>query len=883
MNPILDQVIAYADRGWRVVPLHDVASGACSCGREGCASGGKHPRPRAWQNEASSDPAVIRAWWKQWPRANVGIATGEGSGVWVLDIDGPAGEASLDELEFEHGELPATLTARTGSGGRHFFFKTPAGLTIPSNAKRLGPGLDLRGEGGQVVAAPSVSAKGAYAWTAYGAAPDAPQWLLAKIAALDAPPPEKAKPAPRMTPARKIEAGEVDLVAEIERAFPSAEAMAAHLGVTIEAERTGKNGERERHARGFAGLWVSVDSGAWHSHGNHEGGGSVIALANYIRNGANEIPKGKAFVDLARVLVPAACAQRDAAFEARQDSKAKRDAERAERDLRWAEIEAKRAADAGGWNEPVTPDGPHPPRVEAGASAEWPDVELDPAEPEPMAFPSDALPGRIQAWAESWAHAHQSPVDFFGLGALAAASVAVLQKVVVDGNPWKVGIHTEQPSLYILAAAPPGSMKSAAADVISKPLVDHEYEARREWEKEKDRLAPELSALAGEIQRLKKAVASGKATDLDTSRLREIGIELKLRTPQEPASLRLTDPTLEALSVKMGKQDERAGVFDAEGKLLSTITGHYSGKVELDLVKKAFNGETYHAIRITREELRLQSPLLTILSFTQNSVIEALGAKPQLKGEGFLGRCLISIPKTTVGERNVNPEYVAANAPADDVLADYDQAIRYLLNIPIMRDHLERVQPFRVEISKEASAVLTELRMELEPMIHPEHGSMVHIADFVAKLHGHALRLALMVHLLERAHGDCGDWRGYMRKPAMEAGVRLARYALDHHQIAFRSMTLGGGEDCPSNAGAPQGKLIRAILALDPDGDGARLAEVERRVKHDKVLGTRTGRDTAMAALVRGGFVRLETVKAAGKGRPMRRVHANPSLRKPSA
>mgnify|MGYP000334771001 CR=1 FL=1 len=176
-------------------------------------------------------------------------------------------------------------------------------------------------------------------------------------------PQAKDKPAaPR--PARKPAAdGEVDLVAEIESAFPDAASMAEFLGVTVEGERQGKNGERERHARGYAGLYVSIESGAWRSHGNNQDGGSVIALANYIRTGANEIPAGKAFVDLARVLVPEAVARRDAAFEARM-----------------AKAEARRQAEAAGWVDPMqggieSAPPPPAPRVESPRPADdWPEA-----------------------------------------------------------------------------------------------------------------------------------------------------------------------------------------------------------------------------------------------------------------------------------------------------------------------------------------------------------------------------------------------------------------------------------------------------------------------------------------------------------------------------
>ena len=170
----------YARLGWSVVPLHDVASGACSCGKQPCPSAGKHPRLRDWTTQASSDPTTIAEWARSWPSANIGAVTGDQ--FFVLDVDPDnGGPASLAELTEVHGDLPETPTQRTGSGGTHYLFQPVAGIS--NSAGKLGAGLDVRGSGGQIVVAPSVSLKGSYSWVA-GREPwniplaPAPAWLL---------------------------------------------------------------------------------------------------------------------------------------------------------------------------------------------------------------------------------------------------------------------------------------------------------------------------------------------------------------------------------------------------------------------------------------------------------------------------------------------------------------------------------------------------------------------------------------------------------------------------------------------------------------------------------------------------------------------------------
>jgi bifunctional DNA primase/polymerase-like protein/primase-like protein len=134
---LLRAALEYAAQGWPVFP---------------CKPQGKTPLVADWPNRATTDQSRITAMWNANPNANIGIVTGERSGLLALDVDDPA---SLDELEAKHGELPATRTHATGSGGMHYLFRYPPGETIRNSAGKLGKGLDVRGEGGYIIAPPS--------------------------------------------------------------------------------------------------------------------------------------------------------------------------------------------------------------------------------------------------------------------------------------------------------------------------------------------------------------------------------------------------------------------------------------------------------------------------------------------------------------------------------------------------------------------------------------------------------------------------------------------------------------------------------------------------------------------------------------------------------
>lgn len=163
----LESALRYAELGWPVFPLHTpIATGdepACSCRQASkCADIGKHPRYNKHNltnglKNATTDPDTIRGWWKIWPDANIGIRTGVDAGVIVLDVDGDKGQRSITDKP-----MPPTLTDRTGNG-EHKFFAHPGG-TVGNFAKKL-PGLDLRGDGGYVVAPPSLHESGRrYEW-----------------------------------------------------------------------------------------------------------------------------------------------------------------------------------------------------------------------------------------------------------------------------------------------------------------------------------------------------------------------------------------------------------------------------------------------------------------------------------------------------------------------------------------------------------------------------------------------------------------------------------------------------------------------------------------------------------------------------------------------
>jgi hypothetical protein len=150
------------------------------CSRAGRATNGRQPANGL--KDATTDPETIRQWWLQEPQCNIAIATGAVSKIFVVDVDGLDAEGALRKFEAEHGELPATVEAITARG-RHIYFRAP-GVSVRNTAGKIAPSVDTRGDGGYVLAPPSIHPSGrVYCWSVDCARTfaEAPAWLLAKI------------------------------------------------------------------------------------------------------------------------------------------------------------------------------------------------------------------------------------------------------------------------------------------------------------------------------------------------------------------------------------------------------------------------------------------------------------------------------------------------------------------------------------------------------------------------------------------------------------------------------------------------------------------------------------------------------------------------------
>ena len=156
---LLGAALGYAARGWRIHPVQ-----------------GKDRPLTKWKEEATDNPETIRGWYTRWPDASIALACGPASGVFAVDLDRKKndkgeivadGFASLAAWERENAPLPYTMESRTGGNGAHLIFRWPSdGSAIPNGINVLGPGVDVRGDGGYIILPPSIHSSGKlYAWS----------------------------------------------------------------------------------------------------------------------------------------------------------------------------------------------------------------------------------------------------------------------------------------------------------------------------------------------------------------------------------------------------------------------------------------------------------------------------------------------------------------------------------------------------------------------------------------------------------------------------------------------------------------------------------------------------------------------------------------------
>ena len=404
---LLEAALRYAARGWPVFPLKPR---------------GKTPITSNGFQAATTDPAKIAEWWAKHPNANVGVRTGREASVWVLDMDGPEGAASFAELETEIGALPDTLGQETGGGGYHLFWEWPEGIEV-RNRTNARQGIDVRGEGGYVVAPPSIHPSGkGYEWHLGGrnTIAAAPQALLDLVC----PPKRVLPPWERTAPVSRPPALEGTPTIERARLYldqvpPAVQGSGGHNAL-LWATRALVVGFELDDATALNLLWSEFNprcSPPW-DHDNESHQKEFRHKVKQVHDTPGEKRRGWLLDDLGLR------SGMEALGQVAQGQKSAR-------------------------------------LLLAGAPAEAPEATTD-----RRPFPVDLFPDRIARFVREVSRSHEVDMSFAAMPVLAVAAAAA-------GNVWRLRLKGEYdvpPTIWVCLVAPSGSNKSGPLRDIVGPL-----------------------------------------------------------------------------------------------------------------------------------------------------------------------------------------------------------------------------------------------------------------------------------------------------------------------------------------------------------------------------------------------------------------------------
>ena len=497
MHTTLDHALRYAARGLRIIPI---------------APGEKYPRGiTEWETKATNDPDTIRHWYTtQYPGWGIGIATGQLRDKWlfVLDVDdreGKSGSDTLHDLEQEHGQLPDTVTIHTPTGGRHHYYLSPVEIRNDAS-NRLGPGLDIRGTGGQVLAPPTIHPNGRPyiedTQHGYDTKPTlAPDWL---INLLTYNPP-------------------------IDPPNPNRDQFLTHTG----------NAPSDRYNQETNWTTLLTQDGWNYSHSDQNGTqywtrpGKTRGISATVNHNGNDA----LIVFTTNAPIPTGGYSRFAYYAA----------------TRHAGDWKTAAAEYTGKTTTLTP---------ATTDPGWPTpIPLKDVQTLPP-FPIGRLPDWIANQVKQVAETRHAPIDLAAMCAIACLSSILNRKISIKVTD----SYTESANLYLVCAMPPGSGKSPVFSQMLKPFNDYAIQLTERHNETRGQLEQEHRMLTHEMGIAEKSGDTIKAREIrETLELHPLTPPPTLiaddATPEAVAQLLAEQGRIAILSSEGGLFDMMSGKY----------------------------------------------------------------------------------------------------------------------------------------------------------------------------------------------------------------------------------------------------------------------------------------------------------------------------------
>lgn len=338
----------------------------------------------------------------------------------------------------------------------------------------------------------------------------------------------------------------------------------------------------------------------------------------------------------------------------------------------------------------------------------------------------DGFPDVLRKYLEAVCSCGQSPKEMCILPLLSVLATCVQGKCKVKQHYTD---YSHELTLYTLTIAPSGNRKSPALTYFNKALIDYQTRYNDIHELERKQRATERIF----FENKRKSALSGRNANVEVAK--EMDRRLSELPPIESMSLYVTDITPEALAQAMSEHSDKMAILDAEGGVLKTVAGMYNGGASnIDLLLKAFDGETVEIRRKTSGSITLKRPLLSIGLLTQPDKFQEFINNREFMGKGFVHRFLFSFCRNTIRYSDRAP------AIPKDIQAAYYGLINKLLSMPASDTVITH--------SKESQLLFHDLHEYIQNQ-KQQGGIFEYTPSYAEKQLANALKIAAILHLCE--------------------------------------------------------------------------------------------------------------------------------------
>jgi putative DNA primase/helicase len=654
-----------------------------------CNLSNKKPMTDNGFKDATTDTEAIEDWGDNWSKSLIGIPTGKISGLFVIDIDvkkSVNGFETLAALEEQYGKLPATRTVRTPSGGMHLYFVMPGTDQPLSNSTgKLGPGIDTRGQGGYIIAPPSVNSSGKsyqYVDESVGLAKP-PEWVIDLLIK------------PKKEPWHAISVASI-LGDDTLYGKAALEAIIAEMSATPEGERN------DTLFRLSCRL------------------GSLVAGGELSENLAKQIKDAAEIAGL--------------------------DADEVEKTFASGfNVGMQSPATApNGDNSGSVAKVADVASVETN-NTEWSEPQSLTSKIEARDYPVDALPDTIRAAINEVQAFVKAPVAMVASSALGALSLAIQAHVDVERTS---GLKNPV-GLFLLTIADSGERKSTCDSYFMKVIRDYEASQRKvEKSLIRDYKSKYQEWEAKEAEILDNIVVY-KQKGMDTGDLESNLVELRQVEPESPRIPKLlySDATTEALAYKLATIWPSGGLISAEAGTVfgSHSMSKESVMKNLAQLNQLWDGTPLSIDRKTSESFVVSGARLTMALQVQETTLRSFfnSTGNLARGTGFLARFLIAWPESTQGTRFF--EEAPTGWPALQV---FNKKLTDILEKQPKIDGKDGLVPQVVTLDAEAKELWVAAFNRIERKLGIG-GDYFEIRDVASKAADNAARLAAIFHVFE--------------------------------------------------------------------------------------------------------------------------------------